>query len=215
MEKDLSDFRKSYDKKELLESHVSESPFLLFEQWFQEIQAASPEAENNAMTVSSIGSDGFPKSRIVLLKKFNDNGFVFYTNYNSEKGKAIASNPNICASFFWPALERQVIIKGKASKISAAESDNYFRSRPEGSRLGAIASNQSQVVPSRAVLDDRLEKLKKEYENKEISRPDNWGGYILQPISIEFWQGRPNRMHDRLRYSENMENSWKLERLEP
>lgn len=215
MEKDLSDFRKSYDKKELLESHVSESPFLLFEQWFQEIQAANPEAENNAMTVSSIGSDGFPKSRIVLLKKFNDNGFVFYTNYNSEKGKAIASNPNICASFFWPALERQVIIKGKASKISAVESDNYFRSRPEGSRLGAIASNQSQVVPSRAVLDDRLEKLKKEYENKEISRPDNWGGYIIKPISIEFWQGRPNRMHDRLRYSENMENSWKLERLEP
>lgn len=215
MEKDLSDFRKSYDKKELLESHVSGSPFLLFEQWFQEIQAASPEAENNAMTVSSIGSDGFPKSRIVLLKKFNDDGFVFYTNYNSEKGKAIASNPNICASFFWPALERQVIIKGKASKISAKESDNYFNSRPEGSRLGAIASNQSQVVPSRAVLDDRLEKLKKEYENKEISRPDNWGGYIIKPISVEFWQGRPNRMHDRLRYSENMENSWKLERLEP
>jgi pyridoxamine 5'-phosphate oxidase len=167
------------------------------------------------MTVSTIGADGFPKSRVVLLKQFTDEGFIFYTNYDSEKGKAIASNPNICLSFFWQSLERQVIIKGIAEKVPENKSDNYFDSRPEGSKLGALVSHQSEIIASREILEEKLRKLEIQYEGKSIPRPENWGGYLVRPVEIEFWQGRPNRLHDRIRFREEGANSWKIDRLSP
>ena len=167
------------------------------------------------MTISTIGKDGYPKSRIVLLKKYSEDGFIFYTNYTSEKGKAIAANNHICLSFFWPALEQQIIIKGKAEFLPKEISDEYFKSRPKGSKLGAWASNQSSVVMSREELGANLENFEKKFNETEILRPKHWGGYIVKPISVEFWQGRPNRMHDRIRYSLGPDFSWKRERLAP
>ncbi len=215
MQKDLGDYRKSYEKSALLEESISDNPMQLFQTWFYEVEKADGVEEPNAMTVSTIGLDGFPKSRVVLLKKYTHEGFIFYTNYNSEKGKAIAKNPNVCISFFWPNLERQVIIKGSAEKLAENLSDGYFESRPEGSKLGALVSNQSSVIPSREVLEEELRNLEKEYENKEIERPEHWGGYIVKPISIEFWQGRPNRLHDRIRYRLDSNFDWIMERLAP
>lgn len=215
MQKDLSNYRKSYEKQELLESNCPENPMKLFKQWFHEIEESKSSEEPNAMTISTIGLDGFPKNRVVLLKKFTWEGFIFYTNYNSEKGKAIEINPNICLSFFWHTLERQVIIKGVAEKTSENSSDGYFESRPDGSKLGAIASNQSETVASREELDNKLKALEEKYEGKEIPRPKHWGGYLVKPVSIEFWQGRPNRMHDRIRYTLLENFDWKIERLAP
>jgi pyridoxamine 5'-phosphate oxidase len=215
MHNDLSDYRKTYQKNELLESNSPENPFELFQKWFFETEKFGGIEEVNAMTVSTIGVDGFPKNRVVLMKRYTYEGFIFYTNYESEKGKAIAANPNVCLSFFWPTLERQVIIKGKAEKIAENLSDGYFESRPEGSKLGAIVSPQSNVISSRDVLEENLKKLEKKYENKEIPRPDYWGGFIVKPVSVEFWQGRPNRLHDRLRYRLLDELDWKRERLAP
>ncbi|TMM29035.1 pyridoxamine 5'-phosphate oxidase [Polaribacter aestuariivivens] len=215
MPKDLSNYRKSYEKQELLESNCPENPMELFQTWFRNADESDAVEETNAMTVATIGKDGFPKSRVVLLKKFTWEGFIFYTNYTSEKGKAIADNNNICLSFFWPVLEQQIIIKGKAEKLAENLSDGYFESRPDGSKLGAWASNQSNVVASRDELDATLKNFEKKFENNEIPRPKHWGGYLVKPISIEFWQGRPNRMHDRIRYSLQKDFSWKLERLAP
>ena len=215
MQKDLSNYRKSYDKEELLESNCPENPIQLFQTWFLNADKSNQLDESNAMTVSSIGLDGFPKSRVVLLKKYTSDGFIFYTNYDSEKGKAIAKNNNVCLSFFWPALEQQIIIKGNAELLANDLSNSYFNSRPNGSKLGAWASNQSSVVSSRKELDDNLVSIEKKFEGKEISRPKNWGGYLVKPISIEFWQGRPNRMHDRIRYNLKKDFSWKIERLSP
>ncbi|MCM4169904.1 pyridoxamine 5'-phosphate oxidase [Arenibacter sp. TNZ] len=215
MQKDLGNYRKSYEKSALTEEVISDNPMELFQKWFYEVEASEGVDEPNAMTVSTIGLDGFPKSRVVLLKKYTYEGFIFYTNYESEKGRAIADNPNICISFFWPNMERQIIIKGKAEKIAENLSDGYFESRPDGSKLGAIVSNQSQVIPSREFLENKLKDLEKEYENKEIERPKYWGGFIVKPISMEFWQGRPNRLHDRIRYSLQDNFDWKLERLAP
>jgi pyridoxamine 5'-phosphate oxidase len=215
MEKDLSNYRKSYDKKELLESNIDDNPMQLFQTWFHEVDSNYDESETNAMTISTIGLDGFPKSRVVLLKKYTYEGFIFYTNYESEKGKAIMDNPNVCLSFFWHQSERQVIIKGKAEKIPENMSDGYFESRPRGSQLGAIVSNQSEVVENREVLENSLKALEKKYEGQEIPRPDYWGGFIVKPVEIEFWQGRANRLHDRIRFKLDSEFNWQIARLSP
>ena len=214
-QKDLSNYRKSYEKSELNESSIHDNPLEQFNMWFDEVENSSGIDEPNAMTLSTIGIDGFPKSRVVLMKKITSEGFIFFTNYESEKGKALNTNPLSCLSFFWPNLERQVIIKGKSEKISTILSDTYFKSRPLKSQLGAIVSEQSNVVDSRIILEKRLVAKEKEYKGKEISRPDNWGGYIVKPLSIEFWQGRPNRLHDRIRYTLKDEGDWKIERLQP
>ncbi|WP_159950508.1 pyridoxamine 5'-phosphate oxidase [Polaribacter septentrionalilitoris] len=215
MAKDLSNYRKSYEKQELLESNCPENPMELFQTWFRNADESNSVEETNAMHVSTLGLDGFPKNRVVLLKRVTWEGFIFYTNYTSEKGKAIAANNNICLAFFWPALEQQIIIKGKAEKLAENLSDGYFESRPDGSKLGAWASNQSTVVSSREELDKNLKMFERNFEGKEIERPPHWGGYLVKPISIEFWQGRPNRMHDRIRYTLEKDFSWKLERLAP
>ena len=215
MSKDLSNYRKSYEKLELLEENCPENPMELFQTWFINADNSETVEETNAMTIATISDDGFPKSRVVLLKKYTWEGFIFYTNYNSEKGKAILKNNNVCLSFFWPALEQQIIIKGSAEKLAENLSDGYFDSRPDGSKLGAWASNQSSVVSSRKELDESLSIFEKKFENSEIPRPQHWGGFIIKPISIEFWQGRPNRMHDRIRYTLSEDFSWKIERLAP
>jgi len=214
MNNDLSNYRKSYEKSELLLSTVPDNPMQLFQTWFYEIDNSGTTDEANAMTVSTIGLDGFPKSRVVLLKKYTHEGFIFYTNYNSEKGKAIANNNKVCVSFFWHAAERQVIVKGKAEKIAENLSDGYFESRPKGSQLGAIVSNQSEVV-DKVDLEEKLKSLEATYSDKPIPRPKHWGGFIIKPVEIEFWQGRPNRLHDRIRYHLEEDYSWKIERLAP
>lgn len=215
MAHDLSNHRKTYEKQELLESNCPENPIELFQQWFLNADASEMVDEANAMNIASIGQDGFPKNRVVLLKKYTWEGFIFYTNYNSEKGKAISANNHVCLSFFWPGLEQQIIIKGNAEKLAENLSDGYFESRPDGSKLGAWASNQSEVVASREALDNSLKTFEEKFNSQEIPRPDYWGGFLIKPISIEFWQGRPNRMHDRIRYTLQKDFSWKIERLAP
>ncbi|WP_339728871.1 pyridoxamine 5'-phosphate oxidase [Maribacter stanieri] len=215
MQKDLGDYRKSYEKSALMEDSISDNPIQLFQTWFYEVERSDGVDEPNAMTVSTVGLDGFPKSRVVLLKKYTYEGFIFYTNYNSEKGRALSKNPKICLSFFWPNLERQIIIKGTAEKLAKNLSDGYFESRPDGSKLGALVSDQSTVIESRGVLEDKLSQLEKEYSGKEIERPEHWGGYLVRPVSMEFWQGRPNRLHDRIRYTLTEDFDWKMDRLAP
>ena len=215
MHRDLGNHRKSYNKSALTEQSISDNPMELFQKWYYEVEAADGLDETNAMSVSTLGLDGFPKSRMVLLKKYTFEGFIFYSNYQSEKGKAIEANPRVCLSFFWPNLERQVIIKGTAEKLAQNLSDGYFESRPEGSKLGAIVSDQSSVIESREVLEIELKKLEEKYKGKEIERPDYWGGYLVRPVSIEFGQGRDNRLHDRIRYSLQADFDWKIERLAP
>ncbi|UUV21252.1 pyridoxamine 5'-phosphate oxidase [Paenimyroides aestuarii] len=212
---DLSNYRKSYEKSELLESMIDENPLMQFKKWFHETEEFGGVEEVNAMTLSTLGLDGFPKSRIVLLKKYDENGFTFVTNYDSEKGKALLQNPQVCLSFFWHSLERQVIIKGIAEKQSEAYSDGYFHSRPKGSQLGAVVSPQSEVIPNREFLDTKLKELEKKFANTEVNRPPNWGGILVKPVSIEFWQGRPNRLHDRIKYTLKPDGDWFIERLAP
>ncbi len=212
---DLGDYRKSYTKSELLETQIPEDPINLFHRWFHETEDFGGVDEVNAMTVATIGLDGYPKSRVVLLKKYNDEGFIFYTNYESEKGRALAVNPNVCLSFFWSGIERQVIIKGIAEKTSEAVSDAYFDSRPDGSKLGAIVSAQSEPISSRSYLDEKLKNLEQSFAQKPIPRPPHWGGYLVRPQAVEFWQGRPNRLHDRIRYTLQTDFNWKIERLSP
>ena len=215
MEKDLSHYRKSYERNPLIREDLPENPMELFQKWFLEADEFDGMEEANAMSVSTIGKDGYPKTRIVLLKKITWEGFIFYTNYNSEKGKAIQANPNVCLNLFWHGLERQIIIKGKAEKIAPNLSDGYFESRPDGSKLGALASNQSEKIESREAMDKRLKELEEKYANKEIPRPDHWGGFIVKPVSLEFWQGRPNRMHDRILFTLQKDFDWKKSRLQP
>lgn len=214
-EQDLSAYRKSYEKRELLMENTPENPLELFRSWFIEVDQHFLEDETNAMTVSTLGLDGYPKSRVVLLKRYTYEGFIFYTNYESEKGKAILANPNVCLSFFWPKAERQIIIKGQAEKLPENMSDGYFESRPRGSKLGALVSHQSEVIASRDVLDAELKTLETTFEGKEIPRPEYWGGFLVRPVELEFWQGRPNRLHDRIRYQLQDDYNWKKDRLSP
>ena len=212
---DLGQLRKSYDKSSLDLSDVGDDPIGFFKKWFDEASNHSEIEEANAMSLATLGIDDFPKSRVVLLKALTDKGFVFYTNYQSEKGLAIAHHPKVGLSFFWPPLERQVIIKGLIQKTPSDMSDEYFNSRPKGSQLGAIVSDQSNVISDRTIIEAKLNALEIQYKNEEIPRPDNWGGYLVIPKSIEFWQGRPNRLHDRIRCHLRQTGLWDLERLAP
>ncbi len=214
MKANLADLRKSYNKGSLDINVVGDNPINFFDIWFKEAEQSDYIEEANAMTLSTIGESGYPKPRVVLLKGFSEEGFVFFTNYESEKGRSLLKNPKVGIAFFWPALERQIIIKGNAQKISSDRSDDYFNSRPRGSQLGALVSPQSSVISSRQFLDDRLSALTEEYLNKPILRPDHWGGVLVKPVQIEFWQGRPNRLHDRIS-CQFINEVWKSERLAP
>ncbi len=215
MQKDLTSYRKSYEKGLLLETDIPDDPFELFQSWFQLADKADTIEEANAMSIATTGRDMNPISRIVLLKSYSKKGFIFFTNYNSQKGKALSENPKCCLSFFWPSLEKQVIIQGEASKISDTESEVYFHARPRGSQLGAKASNQSAPIPSREYLEDRLKDLEEKFKNKDIPKPEDWGGYIVKPLKIEFWQGRKSRLHDRILFTQKEDQHWKIERLAP
>lgn len=214
MKNKLHDYRRLYQKHELLEEEIPQDPFDLFHFWLKATETDKEVEEINTMHLSTVSPDGFPKTRVVLLKEYDMEGFVFYTNYNSEKAKSIENNPKVCLSFFWPSSERQVLVKGIAIKTSEEDSENYFRSRPRGSQLGAWASQQSSVIESRAYLQKKLELLEAQYEGKEIPKPVYWGGYKVIPSEFEFWQGRPNRLHDRINFSKEG-SAWKIERLAP
>lgn len=209
----IADLRRDYTRETLNETDVDPNPFQQFQHWFdQAISAELPEP--NAMTLATATKDGIPAARIVLLKAVDDRGFTFFTNYNSNKGKELEANPQAALVFLWTELERQVRIVGTVEKVSAEESDSYFFSRPHNSRLGAWASEQSEIIPDRDVLEQKLAALKVEYENREVPRPPHWGGFRVIPHEIEFWQGRSSRLHDRLLYRRNGED-WTIERMSP
>ena len=211
----LHDKRKVYEKSQLLENHIKENPMEQFRNWFLDASENPDVSEANAMAISTLEDDGCPRTRMVLLKSYTWEGFVFYTNYNSRKGKAIESNKKACLHFFWPTLERQIIIKADLERLPENLSDGYFHSRPKGSQLGAVVSPQSQVIPDRDFLENKLKELEKEFEHKEVPRPENWGGYLAKPYEIEFWQGRPNRSHDRIIYERQEDYNWQISRLAP
>jgi pyridoxamine 5'-phosphate oxidase len=210
----LSDLRREYTLAGLKESDVDPNPLKQFDQWFQQALAAGLP-EPNAMTLATATLDGKPSARIVLLKGLDERGFVFFTNYESQKGRELSANPQAALVCYWIELERQVRINGWVSCVSVEESEEYFRSRPLGSQLGAWASRQSEIVSGRQILEDRLEALTHEYRSKPIPLPPYWGGYRVAPETIEFWQGRPNRLHDRLRYTLQSNSQWLIERLSP
>jgi pyridoxamine 5'-phosphate oxidase len=211
----VGDLRRDYSRQTLLESNADPNPFLQFQNWFT--QALNAQViEPNAMTLATVTSDGKPAARIVLLKEFDERGFVFYSNFQSRKGQELAQTPAAALVFWWGELERQVRIEGLVTLVSEAEADTYFRSRPRGSQLGAWVSNQSQVIVDRSVLEERLEQLEQDYRDQPIPRPSHWGGYRLAPTYFEFWQGRSNRLHDRLCYRHvTASNTWQVERLSP
>lgn len=214
MQRELHHLRKTYEKDALIESQITENPYDLFNQWFENAKEHTSVDEVNAMGLSTIGLDGYPKTRIVLLKEIDAGDFVFYTNYSSEKGASMAVNNKVSFHFFWPSLERQIIIKGTVEKVSREQSETYYRTRPRGSQIGAWASNQSSAVEDRAALDKSLEHFTEKFEGVEVPLPDFWGGYAVTPVSFEFWQGRPNRMHDRILYVLDS-NEWSHKRLAP
>lgn len=210
---DISKLRRSNALKELSEASVSSNPFTQFSVWMNEV-VNSNLLDPNAMILVTASKEGFPSARTVLLKGFDERGFVFYTNYESAKAKDLDENPNAALLFLWVELERQVRISGKVEKISQADSEEYFSSRPRESQLGAWASKQSSVIESREVLETKYEEMKKRFESKEIPLPPFWGGYRVIPQRIEFWQGRESRLHDRICYTLDA-GKWKIERLSP
>ena len=211
---ELSKIRKDYSMLHLNEEDVSASPIQQFDKWWNEA-AAAELLEMNAMTLASTGKDGMVDARTVLLKAFDDGGFVFFTNYNSAKSEQLTHNPNCCILFFWKELERQVRINGIAEKISVKESLDYFDSRPDGSKIGAWASPQSMVVAGKALLQETFDYYVERFKHGKIPKPPHWGGYRVKPSRIEFWQGRPSRMHDRILYSQATAGEWTIERLAP
>lgn len=209
----LANLRKDYTLRGLSEADIDPDPFVQFRTWFgQALAAKLPEP--NAMTLATVGADGRPSARIVLLKDVDERGFTFYTNYESRKARDLAAQPYAALIFYWADLERQVRIEGDVAQVSAAESDAYFQSRPRGSRLGAWTSPQSQVIADREVLDQRLAEFEARFATGDVSRPPHWGGYRVIPYMIEFWQGRPSRLHDRIRYRW-VDKRWQIERLAP
>jgi pyridoxamine 5'-phosphate oxidase len=210
----IADIRKNYSRKKLSETKANPDPLKQFTKWWNQALKSKIE-EANAMTLATASPDGLPSARMVLLKGFGANGFTFFTNYNSYKGKQLSENPKACLVFFWKVLERQVRITGLVEKISEEASNDYFLSRPVESQLGAIASPQSEVIESREWLDEKFKRVKKEMGKNNIQRPSNWGGFIVKPVIIEFWQGRPSRLHDRLQYTLQESGHWKIERLAP
>jgi pyridoxamine 5'-phosphate oxidase len=214
MNPSIASLRRDYSSQSLLESEVDADPISQFHKWWD--QALKSEImEPNAMTLATASSDGMPSARIVLLKGFDENGFVFYTNYRSYKGMQLDENPKACLVFFWKELERQVRITGLVKKATAKDSDGYFLSRPMGSQIGAWASPQSQVIKDRDSLDEAYLKQVEVFREKNPGRPPHWGGYVVQPVIIEFWQGRPSRLHDRIQYTLSEQGGWKIERLAP
>ncbi len=214
MNKNIADIRRDYSHKSLSEKDADPNAIKQFEKWWMEALSSQID-EVNAMTLATASIDALPSARIVLLKEFNEKGFVFFTNYESYKAQQLAENPKACLVFFWKELERQVRITGLIQKISEKESDDYFHSRPESSRIGAWASPQSRVIESRHWLDEKFNELVNKMEGTEIQRPPQWGGYIVKPVVIEFWQGRPSRLHDRIQYTLEENGEWKIERLAP
>jgi pyridoxamine 5'-phosphate oxidase len=232
----LGDFREDYRRGALDRAGLDANPLAQFESWFRDATGEQSQsrwrkigialyklwsavlnhrpADINAMTLATVDQSGKPSTRTVLLKSVDERGFIFFTNYDSRKGRELAENPNAALTFFWSDLERQVCVAGTVAKLPAAESENYFKSRPRGSRLAAWASNQSESVPDRAALETKWRELEKKFPG-DIPLPPNWGGFILKPERIEFWQGRPSRLHDRFSYARQADGSWKLERLAP
>jgi pyridoxamine 5'-phosphate oxidase len=212
-DKPIRDMRVNYSHSELLEKHLEPDPIRQFRKWFDDA-CYTDMREPNAMTLATADEKGRPSARIVLLKGFDEKGFVFYTNYDSTKGLQMAANPNAALCFWWPPLERQVRIQGKVEQLGIDESESYFRARPRASRIAAVASPQSRVLSDRSELEQAFERVEAEFAHREIPRPENWGGYVVVPAEVEFWQGRPNRMHDRIRYVRESDG-WRIERLAP
>ena len=232
----LSDFREDYQRGALDRAALVANPITQFESWFRDATGEQSQsrwrkigialfklwsaicnhrpADINAMTLATVDQNGKPSTRTVLLKTVDERGFIFFTNYDSRKGRELAENPNAALTFFWPDLERQVCVTGTVTKLPIAESEAYFKSRPRGSRLAAWASNQSEIVSDRAALEAKWRELEKKFPN-DVPLPPNWGGFILQPERIEFWQGRPSRLHDRFSYTRQADGAWKIERLAP
>jgi pyridoxamine 5'-phosphate oxidase len=209
----VADLRREYVQHGLIESDAGEDPIALFRTWFAQA-LASELAEPNAMSLATVSADGRPSVRVVLLKRFDEEGFIFFTNYESRKGRELATNPFAALVFWWHEFERQVRIEGRVEKVKPAESDEYFAIRPLGSRLGAWASSQSEALPDREALDRRYAELAARYADGNVPRPPHWGGYRLVPDAIEFWQGRANRLHDRIRFRRRGDG-WVRERLAP
>lgn len=213
MTRDIADIRRDYEGGSLDEGQVPKDPFTMFDEWFALALDTDPQ-DANAMTLSTVDSQGLPHARVVLLKGFDQNGMVFYTNYHSHKGSELANVPHAALTFWWPKLARQVRIEGRTEQVSEQESDEYFSSRPRGSQLGAWIATQSVVIPDRDWIEQRQRRFEKAYEGQDIPRPVHWGGYRVVPEMIEFWQGQPSRLHDRVRYGRR-DGHWEVVRLAP